>query len=550
MNRKPSERRQQLIRRALDKPINENDVYGEIAITHLLYNPEKRIEANKKLCNLGKWFQLPHPKGRNLKGEPDFTALKLIWAIYKGDNFLNKEAKQSIFDFFTKWDFESMYKSENHLFIFYVSRYLAAQYYKNAYFEPYDKTSEELVDESKKLISNFLVFRAKRGWAEFDSCGYGLEIANCLMTLIEFVQDSDIKDLAVKSLDVQVLDMIADSLDCLWGGAHGRIYEPSALDNANGQMFLLYYIFFGHEFSYKIKDKYSLELALSSHVPSKYVYDALNSKPDTYESFESKHLHCINQETPHKLVPQVEGSINKYTYVTPDYVIGAVNFQDDYPDESEAKWYAHHQQHEWDLSLKGDTDIKIFSHHPGNFGPEGEEHGYWTGDLGCCCGHFFCHKNTAMAMYDIPEGEMQFIHAHVPLRYFQTEEKENYLFLKRNNLSISLWFSNGFEIVQEGKYSGREIKSYGNKVAVVCRVNSQMPYQEFVSYTMENKPMFDKQNMTLECSRLYMNKEIRSIDEKPVKFPYPTYDSPIMKEEFGTGIIEIITKNGSTILNF
>jgi len=145
---------------------------------------------------------------------------------------------------------------------------------------------------------------------------------------------------------------------------------------------------------------------------------------------------------------------------------------------------------------------------------------------------------------------MQFIHAHVPLRYFQTEEKENYLFLKRNNLSISLWFSNGFEIVQEGKYSGREIKSYGNKVAVVCRVNSQMPYQEFVSYTMENKPMFDKQNMTLECSRLYMNKEIRSIDEKPVKFPYPTYDSPIMKEEFGTGIIEIITKNGSTILNF
>ena len=53
---------------------------------------------------------------------------------------------------------------------------------------------------------------------------------------------------------------------------------------------------------------------------------------------------------------------------------------------------------------------------PGEAGPE---HGYWTGDIRCCCGHFFQNETAVLELYDVPVGQpLHFVHAWIPRESF------------------------------------------------------------------------------------------------------------------------------------
>ena len=544
-------RKEQMAELALAAP-TEKDYTGVAAIWRLLKGKEVRW-ANEKLRLVAEWFVPPYKlNGRDPRGECDFAALKLVRAMYLPEEKLEKKTVEKIKAFFTENDFESKYKSENHMLIFHTARYLIGQKLPDTDFPVYGKSGAELVREDEAFLTEYLRFRARRGWAEFDSCGYMAEDIDALLTLYDFSQGR-LHNLAQMTLNLLLLDMISDCAGPLYCGAHGRIYQGTALNHDKADMFWIYHLYFGHAYEEHLKEHILLEPAVSDFCPAAYVYEVLEQKPLVYENFESKHLHCISVEIPHKQVAQVEGSINKYTYITPDYAIGAVNFQDSYPKESEAGWYAHHQQHEWDLTLTGGTDIKIFTHHPGSFGTEGAEHGYWTGDLGCCCGQFYCEKNTLLAMYDIPEREMHWIHAYVPLKYFEYIEEENYLFLKRGRVYIALWFSGGYSIVQSGEYAGCEVRSDGTKHGVVCLVGTEEEYGSFSVFMQRigrKQIRFDAENLTLSCGGLYLSKTQRISGGRQIEFPYPTFSSPFMKEAFGSGIVTVETASEQIILDF
>jgi hypothetical protein len=528
----------------------DKDAFGEICTLNLLYCPEKRAAANQRLIRTAKWFYLPHPTipGRDLRGEPDFAAIRLIRALYLCGGLMEPETRKAVRGFFTKEDFESKYKSENHILLFRVSRHLAAQAFETEYFENYGKRGADIAEEDARFIADYLKFRAKRGWAEFDSLGYAAEIVICLLTLYDF--SKSLKALSEMSLNLLLLDMIADSMGPLYCGAHGRIYGPAALDYKNSGMYEIYNYYFveGAEIN-----KVLFAEATSDFVPASYVYEVLRSKPPVYENREAKHLHSITMEPPQQFLPQVEGNINKYTYITPDYALGAVNWQDHYPEGSDAAWYSHHQQHEWELTLSGGTDIRIFTHHPGSFGLEGKEHGYWTGDLGCLCGQVFCDKNILLATYDIPENESRFIHANFPLKYFEVVYGGNYLFLKRENVYAALWFSNGYRVVAEGEYANREIISEGGRHGFVCVVGTAEnggSFEGFINSVKNTEIMYDGDKRTIEYGRLMMSETERFINREKVKFPYNTYDSPFLYGEYGSGIVRVNAGGKETVLDF
>lgn len=517
----------------------EQEPYGARCIARLIMRPDAGEKEINRLNRVAKWFELPHPTkpGRDLQGEPDFVAHKLVRAVYMLENKLPAETKDLINKFFTEWNFESKYKSENHMLLFHSSRYLYALKFPTIKFKQYGMTAEEVIKQDKDFLQEFIRFRAQRGWAEFDSYGYNPEDFTVLLNLFDF-GESEMRKYAEMSANLLLMDMIADcSKEGYCGGAHGRIYENTVFDHRKSGLYALYQLYFGEE----VADGLYLEPLLSNYRPADYVYDMLNARPDKWENKESKHLHSITYDTPHKQVPQVPGSINKRTYVTPDYMIGGVTWQDDYPEDSEAAWYAHHQQHEWELSILTAPDVRIFTHHPGGFGPEGKEHGYWTGDLFCCCGQFFSDKNVAMATYDIPENESDFIHASIPFNQLETEKEEQYLWMKASDrVYAGLWLSQGIERGGEG-LEGIEVRSYGRKHGVVCSVATKEEcgsYEEFKAMFKANKPEFDAESMTLTYGNLKMNRKERFIDGKRVEFPYETYDSPMMYSKHGSGIIE------------
>lgn len=555
-----AERREFLLSKLATNDLSQ-DMYGSAAIANLSRDVETPA-SNRRLVLTAGWFDHPHPKGRDLQGEPDFAAMKLARALYQFEpaGLLEKETLEAIERFFTFYSFESKYKSENHLLLFHTSRYLATQRYPGRQFAAYGQTGAELLAVDAAYLREFLVFRARRGWAEFDSCGYMGAVIECLLGLHDFAADPKLRLLARMSLDVLLLDMVCDSLDGLYGGAHGRIYGPNALDHARGAVFPLYYLYFGHPYEEAIGSNTLVDALLSAYRPHELAERIACGRTMPYTHRESKHLHCITREPPHRQLPQAEGSINKSTYVAPGYVMGAVNWQDPYPADSEAAWYAHHQQHQWDLTLAGGTAWKIFSHHPGHYGTEGSEHGYWTGDLGCGCGQFFAERNVAMAMYRIPETQpFRLIHLHVPRAAFdEAREEEACLFLRKGGTYVFLYIHRGYEWTTEGDYAGRELVSRGTTHAVVCEVGEQGRYGSFAAFCQamkRNRIDFNAEAMTLayasaEVGSLEMTVTERRIDGKRVSFPYPVYDGPYMTSAFDSGVIVASIDGGSVIYDF
>ena len=534
--------------KCLERDIS-TELYGDTVMFNI-YMGYKLEESIAKLLNVAEWYDHSVKRnGRNPQLEIDFAAMRLIRILYYCDENLTDDARLAIKNFFNKYNFESDYKSENHMLMFRLSRLLYAEKYPDEYLEYYEGKAGDFWEEDDKFLTDYFKFRAKRGWAEFDSFGYMPEIVNCLLTIRDCTKDKNLAKLSEESINVMFLDVFGDYMDGLYGGAHGRIYEGGVLSYKGAGILHVVSYYFGNKYFTEATPR-SFQI-MSDYMPAPWVYEALDTMPETRENFESKHLHCISSTLPHRQVPQVDGSINKYTYSTPDYVIGAVNFQDKYPEDSDAKWYAHHEQHEWDLTLPGALDCRIFSHHPGHGGAdEGKEHGRWTGDLGCGCGQFFCNKNVVIATYNIGENQDHLINAKVPHKYFREIFDGNYIFLKRRNTYVSLYFSEGYRKGKDPAYIDFEMESVGAKHAVVCHVATDKDYADFDAFIADIKASpvkFDKDTMTVEYRNLKMNPTERYIDGEKVKFPYNTYENPVVLEEFASGVIYV---NGKQVVDF
>lgn len=527
--------RMRLLSRDLDR-----DSYGNNALARVLFSETLRQSGLERIDRLAHWFELPHPTtpGRDLKGECDFVAHKLVRACWSAEALLPEKTREAIHRFFTKWDFSSKYCSENHIMLLHEARYLYALRYPETYFEQYAMTASQALEQDRTYLQEFIRFRARRGWAEFDSLGYGPEVFTVLLNLRDFGEPQMAK-YAEMSANVLLLDMLMDCSrkEGYYGGAHGRIYDDAVQDFRTAGMYSLYQLYFGDTTA----EPAYVEAIASDFRPADYVYDVWRSRPERWENRECKHLRSITEDPPQRELPQVPGNINKRTLVTPDYMIGGVTWQDPYPAGSPAGWYAHHEQHEWELSILPEPDCRIFTHHPGHCGHEGNEHGYWTGDLKCCCGQFFSAGSVAMATYAIPEDGEAFIVARIPFRRLRVEREDHYLWMEApNGVCAALWFSGE---IADGCEENRdvEVRSYGRKHGVVCVAASREEcggMDRFRELVRSGKPFLDTGTMTLRYGDLEMSPGGRKIGGAPVRFPYDTYDSPCVHSKWGSGIIE------------
>ena len=218
-----------------DQPSAAGDIYAEKAVFALAQNVHVS-EALRQIERTAQWFELPHPTGRDPRGESTFAALGLVSALYRAGDRLTAGVRAAIDHFFLQRNFESMYESENHRLLHHTAVYLAAQFYQDQYFTWAGKLGRDMTGEEEAFLEQYIDFRARRSWGEFDSCGYLAVDFNCLLDLRDFSQNARLRKLAEMMLDLLLIDMAVDSRDGLYGGAHGRIYPPSAMNAAVGGM--------------------------------------------------------------------------------------------------------------------------------------------------------------------------------------------------------------------------------------------------------------------------------------------------------------------------
>ena len=233
--------------------------------------------------------------------------------------------------------------------------------------------------------------------------------------------------------------------------------------------------------------------------------------------------------------------------------MGCVQFQDPYPQSYAGKWYAHHEQHEWDLTIGTRVRSRIFTHHPGK---GGNEHGRWTGDMLCGCGHFFQNRTALIALYDIPAQEScQFIHAFLPKKDFDEVVEENgFIFVREGQVCAGLKMFGGHHWANDPIWHDAEVISQGARNAVVCEVGLLRDFGGFAGFRRQiaaNNVRFDQGGMSLSYDskaqgRLYLDtKGARHLNGKPADLDYPTYDNPYVRSVWGSGVVEML-KGGAT----
>lgn len=552
------------------------DIYSSRAIA-CLYTGKMEEAANQRIRRTAEWFDHPHPGGRDHQGEVDFAAIKLCRAyhLFKDSGKLEAETVSRIRRFFFSTDFESVHPSENHALLFRTARYLVAGAFPDSVFLAYRDKGSSLAKQDHEWLINFIQYRARRGWGEFDSPCYFKPEWECMITLFDHSPDPDIKKLSGMMLNLLLADMAVDSRNGMYCGAHGRIYAGLALSHSRENSYPLQYLYFGNVDPATIEPGHVLVDALvSSFRPADIILDIALNRNEEYINKERKQLHNasdIMPETP------LTGSIRKYTYYTPDFIMGTVQKQDDYPESCDCGWYAHHEQHEWDLSFPTRTTSKIFTQHPG---VEGNEHGYWTGDLRCGCGHFFQHEGAVLALYDIPEDQpYQFIHAYVPKQSFdKVVEKDGYVFIQEGAAVAALYMLNGYEWnvmtrqmefssgmkgtsgwTFEGVWKDKEIISQGDRNGAVCEAGLLSDYgsfNRFMKEIMSNEIVFDTLNMSLRYHSgrygdLSMNTDgSRRINGQEADLDYQTYDCPYMQSEWDSGVIHLQKDEKTLTLDF
>ena len=550
--------RKEAARAHLLKADLSKDLYADAAIFRLIHDKDVE-DAEKQLHFTADWFEHPHPNGRDHRGEADFASIRMVNALFRCYDMVSAGCRASLDRFFLCRDYSSIYGSENHSLMYRVSRLLAAEFYRGRYFEQYQRTAEDIHSEDEAYIDAFLMYRARRAWGEFDSCGYAGEIMLILNVLYMYTSSEKLRRKAAMSMDMILLDMIADSKGGIYGGAHGRIYEGTALNSVSSSMYNYYCYYFGAEEGNPQTNMPHSAAILSEYYPADIVCKVAKNRRFPYENRERKHLHLCDAWVggiDRQMLDDVEGlSIDKYIYICEDYMLGSITHQDVYPEHIQCRWYAHHQQHEWELKLPGDGRAKIFSHHPGDPGYH-HTHNQWTGDNRCNCGTHFCTSDTAVSMYNIEkETEFPYINADIPLQFFDEKLLEKqYIFLRHGRIYIMVWFSGDYHFVTEGPTAGFEVLSEGRRHAFICHVEPARKYASLSAFAeaMKAEPIFfDADTMTVEFMGIRMDYSSRWINGEKQVFPYAKlYDSPYLSSEYGSGILYITDGTDSAVMDF
>ncbi len=538
--------------------IDSDDVYGTYSILKLMKNKEID-EANEHLMCAASYMdnEIVSKSGRNRKGENDFAALRCIIALNTVYDKLKPEVIVRMKKFLLEEDIASEYGSENHVFVFRVCRFLAAEFFGED-FPYYKMTCKEVLEQDKKYILDFITFRAKYGVGEFTSA-YLFPDMVFVGTLECYAKDELVKKAAKMALDMLTLEDLNNTDNSLNAmGALGRSYPHDIFPQHCATGSILKKIMYERFFTL---DDYSSYL-LSPFTVDKFILDIFENRQFPCEIKERKHLHSMSAWRPnmpdYKQIVKLlsAGSINKYTYICDGYGLGAVNHQDDYPvDETGDYEYAHHQQLEWALLFPENEKFeatRIYSHHPGTTG----EHNSFTGDLRCCCSKSFANKDTSLSVYNIEkDGQLNYTVLFIdPTQYDKYEEDGHYVFAERNGYYCVTYIAKPFRHgeMTAGKIVASVLISDGRKNGYALHVEKADGSFEDFKCRMKQIPVnFDEEKVELTFGKIKIDRHHDYTNGTENEYPYDyVYDTPWCKSKWGEGIITVKAPDGEYVLDY
>lgn len=300
--------------------------------------------------------------------------------------------------------------TENHWAMYYASLYLMAEQWPN---EPgtewfNGKSSEENLKEAREYLFEWARITTTIGQGEFDSPDYILEFVVPTTMLAEYARDKKVKKLGEMLTDYLLADFAVEHLDQQYIGGYSRIYEQNLMRPQYSASSHFAYVYFG--IGEPLVHGWVLYPVMTSYVLPEIIYKIATDRTQPYVHRERKRVRNVIRYGEER-----NPAVYKYSYITKDYGIGSLHGGILQPI----------QQHTWGVRYTyGKPFSTIFGLHPywsvleiAMFFPEESKASMafitaskttynnpdkWTG--GSPYERIFQHRNTLIALYDIPIG--------------------------------------------------------------------------------------------------------------------------------------------------
>ena len=128
--------------------------------------------------------------------------------------------------------------------------------------------------------------------------------------------------------------------------------------------------------------------------------------------------------------------------------------------------------------------------HPGEKAFSGERRpSYWAGNG--TLPYVAQHQNMILAVFNIaPNHAVDFIHAAVPFEVFEDYRLEgNWLFARKDEGLVAIWWSNGYEKTTYGANTNKEVIAYGRHQGIYIKGGSMKDYATFDQFVQQMKQL-------------------------------------------------------------
>ncbi len=475
-----------------------------------------------------------------------FWMVPVITNYIVGKDVMSPECKAAIRNAWKTYA-PSRGDTENHWAMYYSALFLAAEQWPDLPGSEWynGKSSEENRKEAKEYLFDWAKLTTTKGQGEFDSPDYIIEYLHASTILAGFAQDKDLKLLGEMLSEYFLADFAVEHLNQQYGGGHSRIYENKLMEmerSVCSGVAALYFLS-----GEPRRTGWMVVAILTGYKMPEIIYQIANDREKSYVHRERKRVrHNI------RFGKEKNPAVYKYTYMTKDYVIGSLM----------GGLLQPIQQHTWSVRYNfGKPHSIIFGLHPywscyeiGMFFPtfnklcmddivsskkSYNKHDKWTG--GSPNERTFQHKNTLIALYDVPLGTTSnhidaFFPANLQERII---DKSGWIFCKAGDTYVA-WYP-----LQPGEWNA-EYKIAKPAFAAVTgsRVNDgAMPLRNyrFRSWELQNGYVVEVRSKDEIGSFKKFTQKLRShiplavLEEGNVSVAYKNLDADKMEFSFPDG---------------
>lgn len=400
-------------------------------------------------------------------------------------------------------------------------------------------------------LKEYIRQRSRKGFLiEIDSPSYANAVLSCFFQIYDFSADSELKSLAAKFLTLYWALWAEQQIDGVTGGAQTRAYPRSVLNGNPTLRRGAWYLIgpgepnFVHNqmlpfvtTTWKVPDIiFQIAASVSVHQP----YEICQRRIGLLDAHSNeRRFYRMNAN---------EGGLLRYTYCTPDFIMGSMMFEA----RPYHEWAAISSQNRWSgVIFDGQRDARVF---PTPYCPNGGSiyNGFWS-----------VQSKGAMIAQQLDKPFSKRVH---DWRVFfsaaglsQPVNDGSWTFAEANSAYVGVWVLEGefsFEQIPQGQWLVCE-----NKLTpVIIEVARKVDYPDFGAFRTAAMAQVSQTNRGIVVYQSLSGDELRfdsrqrrlpSVNSLPVNLvPQAVFTSPFIQSDWDSGVVTIQCAEEKRLLNF